>query len=53
MCEENASCLEKHAELGAKNLNKIRMKIVKQVLKWPLQYVNFQKFSWGACSRTP
>ena len=53
MYEQNASCLVKHSELGAKNFNKIRPKIVKQVLKWPLQHVNFQKFSGGACPRTP
>ena len=44
MYEQNASCLVKYLELGAKNLNKIRLKIVKQVLKWLLQYVNFQNF---------
>ena len=28
-------------------------KIFQKVLKWPLQYVNFQKFSGGTCPRTP
>ena len=31
-----------------KNLNKICVKIVQKVLKWPLQYVNFQKTSGEA-----
>ena len=42
MCEQNASSLVKHSKLGAKNLNKICPKIVQKVLKWPLQYLNFQ-----------
>ena len=37
--------LVKHSDLGAENLNKICLKVVQKVLKWPLQYVNFQKFS--------
>ena len=44
MYEQNTSCLVKHSELGAKNLNKIHLKIVKQVLKWPLQYEIFKNF---------
>ena len=51
MYEQNAY-LVKHSKLGAKNLNKICIKIVQKVLKWPLQYANFQKFSGGACPRT-
>ena len=53
MYEQNASYLVKHSDLGAKNLNKICLKFVQKVLKWPLQYVNFQKFSGGAYPRTP
>ena len=53
MYEQNASYLVKHSELGAKNLNKICLRIVQKVPKWPLQYVNFQKFSGGASHRTP
>ena len=45
MYKQNASYLVKHSDLGAKNLNKVCLKIVQKVLKWPLQYVNFQKFS--------
>ena len=48
MYEQNALYLVKHSELGGKNLNKICLKIVQKVLKWPLQYVNFQKLSGGA-----
>ena len=33
--------------------DKLSFKIVQKVLKWPLQYANFQKFSWGACPWTP
>ena len=40
-------------DLGAKNFNKMCLKIVQKVLKWPLQYANFQKFSGGVCPRTP
>ena len=53
MYEQNASYLLQHSELGSKNFNKIWLKFVQKVLKWPLQYVNFQKFSGGACLRTP
>ena len=45
MYERNASYLVKHSELEAKSSIKMRLKIVQEVLKWPLQYVNFQKFS--------
>ena len=48
MYEQNALYLVKHSDLGAKNLNKICLKIVQKMLKWPLQCVNFQKFSGGA-----
>ena len=53
MREQTASYLVKHSDLEAKNLNKICLKIVQKVLKWRLQYVNSQKFSGGACPRTP
>ena len=53
MCEQNALYLAKHSELGSKNLNKICVKIIQKALKQPLQHVNFQQFSGGACSRTP
>ena len=53
MYEQNVLYLVKHLDLGAKNLNKICLKIVQKVLKWPLQYVNFQEFSGRACPRTP
>ena len=43
----------KHSKLGAKNMNKLCLKIVRQALKWPLQYAIFQKFSGRACPRTP
>ena len=45
--------LVRFSELGAKNLNKICQKVVQKTLKWPLQYVNFQKFSGEAYPRTP
>ena len=44
MYEQNATYLVKQSDLEAKKLNKISQKIVQKVLKWPLQYVNFQKF---------
>ena len=53
MYEQNASYLMKHSELGAKNSNKICLKIVQKVLKWPLRYVNFQKFSGEHMSPDP
>ena len=34
-----------YSELGSKNMNKICLKNVQEVLKQPLQYVIFQKFS--------
>ena len=34
------------------NFNKVCLKSVQNALKWPLQYMNFQKFSGGACPRT-
>ena len=52
MSEQNALYLVKHSDLEAKNFNKICVKIVQKVLKWPLQYVIFSKFSWGARLRT-
>ena len=45
VCEQNASYLEKHSELGAKKLNKIFLNIVKKAQTWLLQYEHFQKFS--------
>ena len=33
--------------------DKFSLKIVQKALKWQLQYANFQKFSRGACPRTP
>ena len=41
MYEQNASYLVQHSELGAKNLNKICVKLVQKVLKWPQQHVKF------------
>ena len=43
MCEEIVSYLVKHSDLGAKDLNKICVKIVQKLLRGSLQYVNFQK----------
>ena len=51
MCEQNASYLAKHLELGSKNLNKICLKIIEKALTQPLQRVNFRIFSGGACPR--
>ena len=42
----------KHSKLGAKNFNKVLPKTVQNAQKWPLEYVNIQKFSGGACPRT-
>ena len=53
MYEQNALYLVKHSDLWAKNFNKICVKIVQKVLKWPLQHVYFSKFSGGAHPRTP
>ena len=33
--------------------DKLSLHIVQKALKWSLQYANFQKFSGGACPRTP
>ena len=33
MCEQNASYLAKHSELGSKSLNKIFVKIIQKALK--------------------
>ena len=44
MCEQNASYLKKHSELGAKKLNKIFLNTVGKAQTWPLLYENFQKF---------
>ena len=52
MWKQNASYLAKHSELGSKNFNKRYLKITQKALKQPLQHVNFQKFSGGACPRT-
>ena len=52
-CEQSASYLVKHAKLGAKNMNKLCLKIVQKALKWPLQYANFQNFFGGAFPRFP
>ena len=38
MYEQNASYLVQHSELRAKNLNKICLKLVQKVLKWPQQH---------------
>ena len=43
MDEQNASYLVRHSDLGAKNFIEIFLKIVLKVLKWPRQYVNFQR----------
>ena len=53
MCEQNASYLAMHTELGSKSLNKICVKIIQNALKWPLQQVNFQNFPGGVCPWTP
>ena len=50
--ESRISIPLKHSNLGAKYFNKICPKPVQNVLKWPLQYMNFQKFSGGSCPRT-
>ena len=53
MYKQNASYLVKHSDLGVNNMNKICLKIIQKVLKWPLQYGNFQKLSGVACPQTP
>ena len=40
-------------EVRGQKRDKLSLKIVQKALKWPLQYANFQKFSRGACPRTP
>ena len=42
----------KHSKLGAKSFKKVCPTTVQNGLKWPLQYVNFQKFSGEACPQT-
>ena len=49
--ERHVSIPMKHSKFGAKNFNKVCPKTVQNALKWPLQYVNFQKFSGGVCPR--
>ena len=49
MYEQNALYLVAHSKLGAKNLNKICIKIVQKVPKWPLRYVIF----WGSMPSYP
>ena len=41
----------KHSKLGAKTFNKACPTTVQNAQKWPLQLMNFQKFSVGACPR--
>ena len=50
--ERHVSIPVKHSKLEAKIFNKVCPKSVQNALIWPLQYVNFQKFSGGACPRT-
>ena len=50
--ERHVSIPVKHSKIGAKNLNKVCRKSVQNALKWPLQYVNFQKNFGEACPRT-
>ena len=42
--ERHVSIPVKHSKLEAKNFNKVCSRTVHNALKWPLQYVNFQKF---------
>ena len=53
LCEQNASYLEKHSKLWAKNIKQNLPENCFKSLKWPLQYVNFQKISGDVCPRTP
>ena len=46
--ERHVSIPVKHSKLGATNFDKVCPKSVRNALKWPLQYVNFQKFSGRA-----
>ena len=50
--ERHVSIPVKHSKLGATNFNKVFPKSVQNALKWPLQYVNFQKFFGKARCRT-
>ena len=43
----------KAPKVRGQKYDKLSLKIVQKALKWPLQYANFQKFSGGACPRTP
>ena len=52
LVERHASIPMKHSKLGAKDFNKVCPKTVQNALKWPLQYVSFEKFSGKACPRT-
>ena len=49
----NASCLVRHSQSGAKNLNIIYLKNVQKALKWPLQCVDFRKCFGGTCPPDP
>ena len=50
--ERHASIPVEHSKLGAKTFNEVCPKSVQNALKWLLQCVNFQIFSWVACPRT-
>ena len=52
MCAQNEAYLVKHIRIRCKTY-KVWLKIVQTALKWPLQYVNFQKFSREKCPQTP
>ena len=52
-CANTCIILGEARTYRGKNLNKIYLKYVQKALKWPLQCVDLQKFSGGACSRTP
>ena len=43
----------KALKVRGQKYDKLLLKIVQKAQKWPLQYANFQKFSRGACPRTP
>ena len=54
MCEQNASYLAKHSELGSKNLNKICQKITQKALILAITACKFSKIFRGSiCPRTP
>ena len=40
-------------KVRGRKYDKLFLKIVQKALKWSLQYATFQKFSGGACPRTP